>query len=424
MPREELEALQTERLRSTIKHACTHVPFYQDLLKRHNAGPEDINSPADLGNVPFTMKADLQAGYPYKMFAVPLSEIVRIHSSSGTTGQPTVVGYTRSDLNIWQELTARILAAGGVTRDDIVQIAFGYGMFTGGFGLHYGVERVGAAVVPVSSGNTERQIRIMKDFGTTALVCTPSYALYIAECLAESGIRRSDLKLRVGLFGGEPWSESMRAEIESRLAISATDNYGLSEVMGPGVSMECEHKNGMHIAEDHFIAEIIDPSSGAVLPPGSTGELVLTTLTREALPLLRYRTRDITRIDTEPCPCGRTSHRMAKPEGRTDDMLIIRGVNVFPSQIESVLMEMKETEPHYQLIVTRNGALDNLEIQVEINEKYFSDEMRRMNELAERIRQKLSSVLCLSAKIKLVEPKTLARTMGKAQHVLDLRKKK
>ena len=422
MPRERLEELQVKRIRETIEHAGSRVPFYRNLLQKHGMHPEDIRSPRDISKIPFTTKADLQESYPYKMFAVPLSEIVRLHSSSGTTGQPTVVGYTWRDLNNWRELIARLLAAGGVTHNDIVQIAFGYGMFTGGFGLHYGVERIGAAVVPVSSGKTERQIRIMKDFGTTALVCTPSYALYIAECLSDSHIDPRDLKLRVGLFGGEPWTESMRSEIESRLSISATDNYGLSEVMGPGVSMECGYKNGMHIAEDHFVAEIIDPDTGEVLPPGATGELVLTTLTREALPLLRYRTRDITRIIADRCPCGRTSHRMAKPEGRTDDMLIIRGVNVFPSQIESILMEMEETNPYYQLIVSRVGPLDALEIQVEVNEKFFSDEMRQMSDLAERIRQKVSSILCLSAKIKLVEPKSLARTEGKAKHVIDLRK--
>ena len=422
MPREKLASLQLKRLQSTVTLACDKVDFYRDWCADKKIDPQDITSLDDLKNIPFTTKADMQASYPYRMFACPLSDVVRIHSSSGTTGQPTVVGYTRSDLNSWRELVARLLTAGGVSHNDIVQIAFGYGLFTGGFGLHYGVERVGAAVVPVSSGNTARQIRIMKDFGTSALVCTPSYALYIAECIKECGIEPDELKLRVGMFGGEPWTENMRQEIESRLNISATDNYGLSEVMGPGVAMECGYKNGMHISEDHFILEIIDPDTGKVLPHGSTGELVITTLTKEALPLLRYRTRDITRIIDGRCQCGRTFSRMAKPEGRTDDMLIIRGVNVFPSQVESVLMEMEETNPYYQLIVTREGALDNLEILVEINENHFSDEMREMNRLSECIRGRIASVLGLSAKIKLVEPKTLERTEGKAKHVVDMRK--
>jgi len=422
MSRDALETLQLERLRHTVKWACDRVPFYRNRLRERDISAEDIRSLADLAHLPFTMKADLQANYPYGMFAVPMAEVVRIHSSSGTTGQPTVVGYTRKDLETWSDLIARVLTAGGVTRHDVVQIAFGYGMFTGGFGLHYGVERIGATVIPASSGNTARQIMIMKDFGTTALVCTPSYALYIAEALAEQKLKAGMLKLRVGLFGAEPWTETMRAEIEHRLGISATDNYGLSEVMGPGVSMECACKQGMHINEDHFIAEIIDPETGQVLPPGCTGELVLTTLTKEALPMIRYRTRDITRISTSPCACGRTFVRMEKPSGRTDDMLIIRGVNVFPSQIETVLMEIEGTEPHYQIIVTRQGALDHLEVQVEVNERVFSDEMRVMHALSGKIGRQLASVLGLSAKVTLVEPKSLQRSEGKAKRVQDLRK--
>ena len=422
MPRDALAALQLERLQSTVKWACDRVPFYQKVFQEQKIAPEDIRSLDDLVNLPFTMKADLQASYPYGMFAVPMAEVVRVHSSSGTTGQPTVVGYTRNDLEAWSELIARVLTAGGVTREDVVQIAFGYGMFTGGFGLHYGVERIGATVIPVSSGNTARQIMIMRDFGTTALVCTPSYALYIAEVLAEQKVDPEALKLRVGLFGAEPWTENMRSEIESRLGVSATDNYGLSEVMGPGVSMECELKQGMHINEDSFIAEVIDPDTGEVLPPGATGELVITTLTKEALPMIRYRTRDITRVTLESCGCGRTFARMEKPSGRTDDMLIIRGVNVFPSQIETVLMEIEETEPHYQIIVTRQGAMDNLEVQVEVNERVFSDEMRVMNVVANKIGQRIASVLGLSAKVTLVEPKSLQRSEGKAQRVQDLRK--
>jgi phenylacetate-CoA ligase len=421
MPREALQRLQLERLRSTVKWAYQRVPFYGSSLKDCGVDPLGIESLDELAKLPFTLKKDLQKSYPYGMFAVPLQDVVRIHSSSGTTGQPTVVGYTSKDLQTWSSLIARVLTAGGVTKDDVVQISFGYGLFTGGFGLHYGVERVGATVVPVSSGNTARQMMIMKDFGTTALVCTPSYALYLAEAIGDAGIDQKDLKLRVGLFGAEPWTESMRLEIEQRLGISATDNYGLSEVMGPGVSMECQAKCGLHVHEDHFLAEIIDPETGEVLPPGATGELVLTTLTKEALPLVRYRTRDITSLSAEPCACGRTFLRMAKPSGRTDDMLIIRGVNVFPSQIETVLMNVEETEPHYQLIVTRKGALDSLEVKVEVQEKYFSDEMREMRALETRISKEIGSILGLSAKVTLVEPKTLQRSEGKAQRVEDRR---
>jgi phenylacetate-CoA ligase len=422
MPRDELSALQVERLQSVLKTVNEKVPFYREQFKAAGIQPGGIQTPGDLAKIPFTKKSDLQAGYPYGMFAVPMRDVVRIHSSSGTTGQPTVVGYTRNDLDHWAELIARLVTAGGVTKDDIVQIAFGYGLFTGGFGLHYGAERVGATVVPVSSGNTQRQIMVMKDFGSTALVGTPSYALYLAEAIAEKGINRNELSLRVGLFGAEPWSENMRREIEARLQISATDNYGLSEVMGPGVSMECGFKCGMHISEDHFIPEIIDPDTGETLPPGRTGELVLTTLTKEAIPVIRYRTRDITSLIAEPCACGRTFVRMTKPTGRTDDMLIIRGVNVFPSQIETVLMEMEETEPHYKLIVTREGALDNLEVQVELNEKFFSDEMRVMRAIEDKICGNIRSMLGLSVKVKLVEPKTIERSEGKAKRVFDLRK--
>ncbi len=422
MPRNELSALQFERLQSVLKTVNEKVPFYRNHLKGIRL--QDIGTLDDLRKIPFTKKADLQAGYPYGMFAVPMRDVVRIHSSSGTTGQPTVVGYTKNDLDHWAELIARLVTAGGVTKDDIIQIAFGYGLFTGGFGLHYGAERVGATVVPVSSGNTQRQIMVMKDFGSTALVCTPSYALYLAEAIGEKGINRNELSLRVGLFGAEPWSENMRKEIESRLAISATDNYGLSEVMGPGVSMECDFKCGMHISEDHFIPEIIDPDTGELLPSGSTGELVLTTLTREANPLVRYRTRDITSLIVEPCACGRSFVRMTKPTGRTDDMLIIRGVNVFPSQIETVLMEMEETEPHYKLILTREGALDDLEVQVEVNEKFFSDEMRVMRAIEDKIRENIRSLLGLSVKVKLVEPRTIERSEGKAKRVMDLRKQR
>lgn len=422
MPRAEIERLQLHRLKKVLNYAAVKVPFYQELFKSYHLVPDELQSLSELAGLPFTNKADLQASYPYGMFAVPLSEVVRIHSSSGTTGKPTVVGYTQNDLANWTELIARLLTAGGVTREDIVQICFGYGLFTGGFGLHYGVERIGATVIPISSGNTARQLMVMKDYQTTALVCTPSYALYIAEAIEEAGIDRCDLQLKTGLFGGEPWSNSMRNQIEAKLGLCATDNYGLSEVMGPGVSMECLEKDGMHICEDHFIAEIIDPDTGEVLPPGELGELVLTTLTKEALPVIRYRTRDITRLNYDACPCGRTFVRMEKPHGRTDDMLIIRGVNVFPSQIETVLIDMEETEPHYQIILRREGVLDTMEVQVEINEKFFSDEMRRMKELENKISHRIKSALGVAVKVKMVEPKTLMRTEGKSKRVKDLRK--
>ena len=422
MSRTDLRGLQLQRLQKTCRTVYNRVPFYKSLFDRHKIRPDRIRSLKDLSKIPFTAKADMQAGYPYDLFAVPMDRVVRIHSSSGTTGRPTVVGYTRKDLNTWAELIARLLTAGGVTKKDIVQIAFGYGLFTGGFGLHYGAEKVGATVIPASSGNTERQLLILKDFKTTALVCTPSYALFLGESLAAMGIKPGQLALRVGMFGAEPWTENMRAEIEASLGISATDNYGLSEVIGPGVSCECSRKKGMHINEDHFIPEIIDPDTGEPLPPGATGELVLTSLTKEACPVIRYRTRDITSLIPERCGCGRTFVRMTKPRGRTDDMLIIRGVNVFPSQIESVLIEIEETAPHYQLVVTREKALDELEVKVEVNESFFSDEMRVMRAIEEKIRHKIGSVLGLSAKVTLVEPKSIERSVGKAKRVIDLRK--
>lgn len=421
MPRDRLRKVQFDRLKHILGYASEKVPFYRESLKRHGITPRSLTSMDDLSLIPFTNKADMQASYPYDMFAIPLEDVVRIHSSSGTTGKPTVVGYSRNDLNVWSDLIARLLTAGGVTRKDIVQIAFGYGLFTGGFGLHYGVEKIGATVIPVSSGNTDRQLMIMKDFHSTALVCTPSYALYLSEALEEAHMRPEDLRLRVGLFGAEPWTENMRREIEKKLRISATDNYGLSEVMGPGVSMECLCKNGMHINEDHFIAEIIDPETGNVLPYGETGELVITTLTKEAIPVIRYRTRDIASLIDTPCDCGRTFIRMTKPQGRTDDMLIIRGVNVFPSQIETVLIEIEETDPHYQLVITREGAMDELEIRVEVNESFFSDEMKKMREIEEKIRQKVRNALGISAHIKLVEPKSIERSIGKAKRVIDMR---
>ncbi|MGA1825497.1 MAG: phenylacetate--CoA ligase family protein [bacterium] len=422
MPREEIEQLQLERLQSLVNRCYKNVTFYHHTLKEMKIDPEEIRSLQDLQRLPFTTKEDLRKSYPYGMFAVPLREVVRIHSSSGTTGKATVVGYTKNDIRIWSNLVARFLTAGGVTKDDVIQIAFGYGLFTGGFGLHYGAERIGASVIPTSSGNTKRQILIMKDFKTTALVCTPSYALYIAEVMQEMEIDPKPLSLKLGLFGSEPWSEGIRAQIEEKLYISATDNYGLSEVIGPGVSGECECKNGLHIFEDHFIPEIIDPKTGEPLPSGKRGELVLTTLTKEAFPLIRYRTGDITQFIDEPCSCGRTQKRMSRISGRTDDMLIVRGVNVFPSQIEEILMRIEGTEPHYQIIVDRKKALDELEIWVEISEKIFFDEMKKQREIIDHIHRDISSDLGVSAKIKLVEPKSIERTTGKAKRVIDKRK--
>ncbi|MGA1867159.1 MAG: phenylacetate--CoA ligase family protein [bacterium] len=421
MSRDEIEQLQLERLQSLVNRCYKNVTFYHQKLKELTIDPEEIRSLDDLQHLPFTTKDDLRKSYPYEMFAVPLREVVRIHSSSGTTGKATVVGYTRNDIRIWSNLVARFLTAGGVTREDVIQIAFGYGLFTGGFGLHYGAERIGASVIPTSSGNTKRQIQIMKDFKTTALVCTPSYALFIAEVMEEMNIDPKPLSLKLGLFGSEPWSESIRKQLEERLYISATDNYGLSEVIGPGVSGECEVKEGLHLFEDHFIPEIIDPKTGNSLPMGSKGELVLTTLTKEAFPLIRYRTGDITELIDEPCGCGRTHIRMKRISGRTDDMLIVRGVNVFPSQIEEILMKIEGTEPHYQIIVDRKKALDELEIWVEISENIFFDEMKKQRELIDQIHREISSNLGVSAKIKLVEPKSIERTTGKAKRVIDKR---
>jgi len=421
LDREAMSRLQLSRLQEAVARAYERVPFYRRSYDERGVKPGDLRSLSDLARLPFTVKDDLRDNYPYGMFAVPMREVVRIHSSSGTTGVPTVVGYTKRDLQTWSDLAARFITAAGVTADDVVQISFGYGLFTGGFGLHYGMERVGATVIPVSSGNTERQIRIMKDFGTTALVSTPSYALYMAEVAREMGCKLGDLRLRVGLFGAEPWSENMRREIARAWGIVATDNYGLSEIIGPGVAGECLQCHGQHISEDHFIPEIIDPATGEVREAGEEGELVLTALTKEALPIFRYRTRDITSLDYSPCPCGRTTVRMRKVLGRTDDMLIIKGVNVFPSQIESVLMEMEEVEPHYQLIVDRVDYLDTLEVLVEVPEQFFVGSLKVLEDLAQRIVDRIESLLGLGVKVRLVEPKSIERSMGKAKRVIDKR---
>jgi phenylacetate-CoA ligase len=420
-PRAALEALQLERLQRQVRVAWEKLPYYRAKMVAAGITPADIRSLADARLLPVTLKEDLRQHYPYGTFAVPLREVVRLHASTGTTGKPTVVGYTRQDLDNWTELVARFLVAGGLTQDDIVQIAFGYGLFTGGFGLHYGAERVGAAVIPASSGNTERHLLLLRDMGTTALVCTPTYAVFLGEALAKEKIPLSDLKLRLGFFGGEFWTEAIRGKIQDLLRIVATDNYGLSEVVGPGVSGECLQQRGMHIAEDHFLFEIVDPQTLEPLPVGETGEAVITTLTKEAIPVIRYRTRDITRLLPEECPCGRTLRRMQKVTGRTDDMLIIRGANLFPSQVEEVLLQFQGTAPHYQLICTREGALDQLEIQVEASEQLFSDEMKKMTQLRDALQDKLDRSLGIRAKLTLVEPGTIVRFQGKAKRVIDQR---
>lgn len=421
MPREDLEQLQLERLQSTLFRVATHVPFYRQKFKELNIDPDGFGSLDDLHKLPFTTKQDLRDNYPYGMFAVPLREVVRVHSSSGTTGQATVVGYTKNDIKNWSDLVARVLTAAGVGQDDVVQIAFGYGLFTGGFGLHYGAERVGASVIPISSGNTKRQLQIMQDFKTTALVCTPSYALLLADTMIEQNININALPLKFGLFGAEPWSEAMRKELQEKLNIVATDNYGLSEIMGPGVAGECKECNGLHISEDHFLAEIINPETLEPVAPGEAGELVLTTLTKEAFPVIRYRTRDLTKLLPEPCPCGRTFQRMHRVYGRTDDMLIIKGVNVFPSQIEAVLFDIEGTEPHYQIVVEREGRLDKTTVMVEVVESIFFDQMKKQRELVDLIKKRLASELGIGVSVKLVEEKSLARFEGKATRVIDKR---
>ena len=422
MEREELSQLQLERLEATLNRVRMNVPFYRRKFDALGIDTDDIRSVDDIRKLPFTTKDDLRENYPYGLFAVPLREVVRIHASSGTTGLATVVGYTKNDIKTWSNLMARVLTSGGITKDDVIQIAFGYGLFTGGFGHHYGAERIGASVIPISSGNTARQIKIMQDFKTTALICTPSYALLIADTIMEMGIDVNSLYLKYGLFGAEPWSEAMRKEIQDKLRIVATDNYGLSEVMGPGVAGECLERNGLHINEDHFLVEIIDPETLEPLPPGETGELVITTLTKEAFPVIRFRTRDLTRLMPAPCPCGRKFMRMHRVMGRTDDMLIIKGVNVFPSQIEHVLFEVEGTEPHYQIVVDRKGALDDVTVKVEVSESIFFDEMKKQNELMDLIKRRLSSELGIGVNVKLVEKKSIERSEGKAQRVIDLRK--
>lgn len=422
MERDDLRYNQERRLRETVARVYFNVPYYRHKMQEAGLGPEDVNSLDDLRKLPFTTKDDLRDNYPFGLFAVPMSEIVRLHASSGTTGKPTVVGYTRNDIATWSEVMARTLTAAGASRDDFIHIAYGYGLFTGGLGLHYGGEKIGASVIPISGGNTTRQLQLMRDLGSTILACTPSYALFLAEAIQENGVSRGDLKLKAGVLGAEPWTENMRKEIEEKLEIKAIDIYGLSEVIGPGVASECMVQNGLHVNEDHFYPEIIDPETLEVLPEGSVGELVFTTITKEGLPLIRYRTRDLTRLNSEKCDCGRTFVRMAKCLGRSDDMLIVRGVNLFPSQIEALLLEMEEIKPHYLIIVDRIYNLDTLELQVEVDEEFFQDKISQLQIIRGRLQDRLENAIGLSIKVTLVEPKTIERSEGKARRVIDKRK--
>lgn len=425
LPREEIREIQFKRLKKTLKHVYKNVPYYRNLFKANKIKPDDIRSLEDLRFLPFTTKEDLRMNYPFGLFAVPKEKIVRYHASSGTTGNPTVVGYTRKDLETWAECIARLVTMGGVTKRDTAHVSFGYGLFTGAFGLHQGLEKVGAGVVPMSSGNTQKQIKIMKDFGATVLIGTPSYALRLAEVAQDMGLDpATDLNLRVGCFGGEGSTEAMRAKIDEAFGLFATENYGMSELIGPGVSGECHALTGMHINEDHFIAEIIDPVTLEVLPEGETGELVITPITKQALPLIRYRTKDITHLDYSPCACGRTTARMAKIEGRTDDMLIISGVNVFPSQIEEVLLSIDGIGSNYLITVSKKGYLDKIDIDVEVGAYDLLDSVTKLDALYAEIKTKLHTILGIHPTVHLVEPKSLKRSEGKAQRVLDLRNEK
>ncbi len=423
MSREDLKKLQSERLIKTVNRVYDNVDFYKKKFDEAGVKPSDIRSVDDLHKLPFTTKQDLRDNYPYGLFAAPMKDIVRIHASSGTTGKMTVVSYTKNDIDVWSELIARCLSMAGATSADIIHNGYGYGLFTGGLGVHYGAEKLGATVIPVSGGNSQRQIKIMQDFGSTILTCTPSYALNLAETMKEMGVTPKDIKLKAGLFGAEPWSENMRRDIEKLWGIDALDIYGLSEIMGPGVANECLEKKGLHVFEDHFIPEIIDKETGKVLPPGQPGELVFTTITKEGIPLIRYRTKDITRMIPEKCKCGRTFNRMERLSGRTDDMLIIRGVNVFPSEIEMVIMSIEGVEPHYQIIIDRaEHGLDTLEVQVEVNEKLFSDEIKALEAIERKIEKEINSVLGIGVKVKLVEPRSIPRSEGKAKRIIDKRK--
>ena len=419
--RKTIEEIQLERLKHSVTKAYENVPFYKQKFDEIGIKPSDIKSLADIRKLPFTTKTDMRDQYPFGLFAEPMKNIVRVHASSGTTGKPVVAGYTRSDLNNWSTAIARIVSAAGVSDEDIAQVAFGYGLFTGGFGLHYGMEKVGTTIVPMSSGNTQKQIMLMQDFGTTALIATPSYAMYISEVIEEMGLPKSNFKLKYGLFGSEGMSEEMRSTLEKRFGALVTTNYGLTEVMGPGVSGECEYKCGQHINEDMFIVEIIDPKTGEVLPYGESGEVVITTLAKEAMPVIRYRTRDISYLIPEECKCGRTSMRLANIQGRTDDMIIIKGVNVFPSQIESVVLGFPQVSPNYQLIIRRKNMLDNLEVVVELVDGKLLDKFSEIEALEKEMSEKIHSVLGLRVKLRLTEPKSIERTAGKAKRIVDLR---
>ena len=418
MDHSELEKIQLERLKATLERVYHNVKPYRELMQKENLRPEDINTLEDLKKLPFMKKQFLRANYPYGLFATPMEEVVRIHSSSGTSGKPTVVGYTRNDINNWSEMVARSFTMAGVKKHDIIHNSYGYGLFTGGMGIHYGAEKLGASIVPVSGGNTKRQVMLMNDYQCSVLACTPSYALYLAEEMSKEGLTAESSKLKYGIFGAEPWSENMRSEIEHKLGITALDIYGMSELMGPGVAMECTEKNGLHVAEDHFIIETIDPNTGEVLPYGEEGEIVFTSLTKEAFPIIRYRTGDISRIYTEKCACGRTHYRLARIEGRSDDMLIIRGVNVYPSQIEHELLSVEGIEPHYQLVVSKQGVLDTLEVQVEVSQRISSGDANSLSSLSNHIRKKLESSLGISVFVSLMESGTIARSEGKANRII------
>ena len=422
MSRERLRELQTCRLKNTLVNVYENVPFYKKRLDDCGVNPYKFTNLDDVAKIPFTIKDDLRDNYPFGLFARPMNDIVRIHSSSGTTGNPIVVSYTKNDIALWGNLIARDLYGAGVRQNDIIQNSYGYGLFTGGLGLHYGAELLGATVIPVSGGVTERQVKIMTDYGSTVICCTPSYALYIAEVGSEMGIDFSKMPLKIGIFGAEPWTEEMRKEIESRLFIDAVDIYGLTEIIGPGVSCECAQKKGLHVAEDHFFVEIVDPATGKDLQAEKQGEIVFTSLTKEAMPLIRYRTRDLSILNDAQCPCGRTHSRMRKPMGRTDDMLIIRGINVFPSQIEEVLMKVKEIEPHYLIVVDRKNYLDTIELWVEVSEDVFSEKMNDLERFESSMESKLYSAIGINIDVKLKEPKTIKRSEGKAKRVLDRRK--
>jgi len=421
MPLEEKRKVQLQRLQNVAKRAYENVPFYQKAFEEKGIKPEDIKSLDDLRRLPFTVKTDLRDNYPFQLFAAPMSKIVRLHASSGTTGKPIVGAYTRNDLELWMEVMARSLSAAGVSEDDIVHNSYGYGLFTGGLGFHYGVEKVGASVVPVSGGLTKRQVMLWKDFKPTVLVCTPSFALVLAETMAELGVSKDDINLRVGLFGAEPWTDQMRREIESKLGLEAFNHFGLTEVIGPGVSSECICHNGMHIQDDHFLPEIINPQTGEPVEHGMPGELVFTTLTKEAFPVIRYRTRDITTLDSQPCPCGRTTVRMMRLTGRSDDMLIIRGVNVFPSQIEGVILDHKEVAPQYQIVVDRLRNLDQIEVQVEAVDQLYQSGEEEIMTISVKLQKELAQTLGINARVVVVPPRSIARSEGKAKRVIDRR---